>query len=164
VDYRPLQPSTSPTGGILVTAAALAAVVSVFLPWVSFDFGDLFGADLGSVSADGFSGIGFLFLAEAVAALGLGIAAIVVGTRTRRTLGIAASAVGGAMLLTAGFRLLTLDGLSAEFGLYIALAASAIVVVGGTLAVQEGRRLPGSASAVPSAGWAPPPPPPPPSD
>ena len=153
--------AATPIGGILGLAGALILAVSLFLPWqnLSFDFG-IEGFDIPDTNISGISSWqGIVVAVAAIAAIALGILALVLKTRGGRLgVGIGLAAAGGISLLIA------LVGIAdAAWGLYVAILGALMVVGGGVLAILESRRLPAKA-APPYAPppYAPPAAPPPP--
>jgi hypothetical protein len=143
-------------GGILGLIGSVAMAVAVFLPWASikelpgFDLAEL-GIDLSVYGTSIFQGYLVLFLA--VACLVCSILAIALSTSaTRKAFGIVLLASGVAAAVATSTQLSEI----ASYGIYVSLAGAATLVVAGSLALYESRRLVPAQQPV----WTPPPPPP----
>ena len=147
-----------PIGGILGLAGAMILGISLFLPWteLSFDFGELDLEDFGIDPEISISGIsqwqGLVAGAAALAAIPLGILALVLGTRKGRGgVGIGLLVAGALALVIA----LTRIG-DAAWGLFVAFFGAVAILAGGVLALLESRRL----GDAPAPGYTPAAPPP----
>ena len=153
-----IRPSPSPAGGILASVGGLVTLLATFFPWYSFEFGDLFGDDFG-VSINGFAGaLGVFRAVLALAALVLGILAAALPMESGRGgVSIAVIASGGLLFVLVIIGLVQALDLSPEVGVFVAILASALIPVGGVMALVDARKV-GSQTV---GHLAVPPPPPP---
>jgi hypothetical protein len=152
----------APIGGILSLVGGAIALVGLFLPWVTLDLGDfagLAGLDLDPISVNGFEATaGLPRLILIVGVIPLAVLALILRTRGgRMSMGASLIAAGGVLVVLDVIVLIEALDYSPGFGLWITLAGSAMVTVGGGFALSEAPDLPRSQHM--PVGAAPPPPP-----
>ncbi len=128
------------TGQKVLLAAGVLYLISMFLPWVSVDIGEAFGIDVGSVSANGFTGIGMI---SGILVIALLIWEGLAAAGTNVNLGTTSPALVGAILggATAVFGIInfltSLDGVA--IGAFLGLLFSIALAYGAYVRFQESK-------------------------
>ena len=128
------------TGSKILLVAGLLLLIDLFLPWQGFDFGSVFGQDVGGVSINGFSGLGILVGILVIALLvweGLLVAGVNINMGTMSPALISAILGGATALFTLIKFLTSLDAI--KFGAFIGLILALALAYGAFVRFNESK-------------------------